>query len=80
MRAHVNFFIANKDSDTTQILDLMIEGPMDLEAELDVASSEGKNAMQDSINNRRSFQCSANADHNEQARCRSHSDRKRIHI
>ncbi|SAM86434.1 related to GYP1-GTPase activating protein [Ustilago bromivora] len=48
MRAHVNFFIANKDSDTTQILDLMIEGPMDLEAELDVASSEGGNAMQDS--------------------------------
>ncbi|KAJ1036041.1 hypothetical protein NDA18_000189 [Ustilago nuda] len=48
MKAHVNFFIANKDSDTTQILDLMIEGPIDLEAELDVAISVWGNAVQDS--------------------------------
>ncbi|SYW86247.1 related to GYP1 - GTPase activating protein [Ustilago bromivora] len=55
MRARVNFFIANKEWDATRILDPMTEGPMDLEAtaadlevELNVASSEGGNAMQDS--------------------------------
>ncbi|SOV09678.1 uncharacterized protein UDID_19282 [Ustilago sp. UG-2017a] len=62
MRAHVTSSIANEKQDATCILHFMIEdpmdleveldvaspeGPMDLEAELDVASSEGGNTMQD---------------------------------
>ncbi|SPC64870.1 uncharacterized protein UHOD_12289 [Ustilago sp. UG-2017b] len=63
MRAHVTSSIANEKQDATCILHFMIEdpmdleveldvaspeGPMDLEAELDVASSEWGNTMQDS--------------------------------
>ncbi|KAJ1028041.1 hypothetical protein NDA13_003491 [Ustilago tritici] len=41
MRVRVTFSITNEKWDATHIIDLMIEYPMDLEAELDVALSEG---------------------------------------